>query len=250
MNDQRIYRIAGVCGLAAIGCCFVEYPFYIARSGAFSLTDPAALIDITARNATNSMCCVFMDFVIISLILAFAAGFRHLILKADPRQEWLATLFYGLVLVYLVLTLVSDCLQAAADVDALTPPANATIIRGLWESTFLMYGAAALWLMGLFMAIAAYLTFATRALPDWSGWVACACALGCFAFVPSMFVHHVDLYSFYNPAGWGATALASGLPIAVWMVVTGILMLRKRAGGEIAVGLEGNAREMAGAPKG
>jgi hypothetical protein len=52
-------------------------------------------------------------------------------------------------------------------------------------------------------------------------------ALACLAFVPTMFVHHVDLFGFYNPAGWGAEAIANGFPLAVWMIVVGILMLRK-----------------------
>jgi hypothetical protein len=42
-----------------------------------------------------------------------------------------------------------------------------------------------------------------------------------------MFVHHIDLYGFYNPAGWGAEAIANCFPLAVWMITVGILMIRK-----------------------
>jgi len=42
-----------------------------------------------------------------------------------------------------------------------------------------------------------------------------------------MFVHHVDLYGFYNPAGWGAEAIASCFPLAVWVITVGLLMIRK-----------------------
>ncbi len=104
-------------------------------------------------------------------------------------------------------------------------PADPTIVRAVLESTYLMYGAIALWLMAFFMAIAGYITLATGALPRWSAWVVYAGAL--VAFVPSMFVHHVNIFDFYNPAGWGATAVASSFPLAAWMIVFGVLMLRE-----------------------
>ena len=50
-------------------------------------------------------------------------------------------------------------------------------------------------------------------------------ALGCFAFVPSMFVGSPDIMRFYNPAGWGPEAIASGFPLAAWMITIGILMV-------------------------
>jgi hypothetical protein len=33
---------------------------------------------------------------------------------------------------------------------------------------------------------------------------------------------------FYNPAGWGPEAIASGFPLAVWMITVSILMIRVR----------------------
>lgn len=227
MTDQRIYRIAGVCSLAAIATFFIEFPFYLVRSAFPSMAEASKLPDFAGRNATNIMSCVLLDFFILSLFLVFAAGLRHLFRQADPQQEWLGTLFFGIALVYVTLTLVADSLQATMVVDALTPPADPTIVRAVLECTYLMYGAVALWLMAFFMAIAGYITLATGALPRWSAWVAYACALACLAFVPSMFVHHVNIFDFYNPAGWGATAVASGFPLAAWMIVFGILMLRK-----------------------
>ena len=43
-----------------------------------------------------------------------------------------------------------------------------------------------------------------------------------------MFVKHVDLLDFYNPAGLGPEASASGFPLAARMIATGVLMLRVR----------------------
>ena len=227
MNDQNIYRWAGICSLAAQAFFFIEFPFYVVRTGFPTVTDAAKLADYTTRNGTNIMICAFLDFIILTLIMIFLAGFRHLIIKADAQQEWLGTFVFGVGLVYVALTLVADLLQAATVVDARTVPADGVVIRAMTESIYLMYGSAALFLMAVFIAVGGYAGVASRALPRWSGWVAYLCALGCLAFVPSMFVSSPDFTRFYNPIGWGPI-IAECLPLTVWMIMVGILMILKR----------------------
>lgn len=228
MDDRKIYRWSGACGLAAIAAFFIEFPFYLGRADYPGVTDPAKLADFTATYGTNVMTCVFLDFIILTLMMFFFAGFRHLIRQADVRQEWLGTLVFGVGLVYVTLTFVADSLQAATVVDARTNPTNGVIIRTMLESTFLMYGSVALFLMALLMALAGYAGAASRALPAWSAWVGYLCGMGCLAFVPSMFVGSPDLMHFYNPAGWGPEAIASNFPLAAWMITISILMVRMR----------------------
>ncbi|HVN18946.1 MAG TPA: hypothetical protein VMU05_09240 [Dongiaceae bacterium] len=228
MEDQKVYRRTGACGLAAIAAFFVEFPFYLVRAGFPGVTDPGKISDFTATYGTNVMICVFFDFIILTLFMIFLAGFRHLIRQADKQYEWLGTLIFGVGLVYVTLTLVADSLQAATVVDARTIPGNGVIIRAMLESTFLMYGSVALFLMAVFMALAGYAGAASRALPAWSAWVGYLCALCCLVFVPSMFVGSPDIMHFYNPAGWGPEAIASGFPLAAWMITIGILMVRMR----------------------
>jgi hypothetical protein len=129
MNNLKIYRWAGVCALAAIAVFFIEFPFYLIRGAVPGITESSKLVAFTARNGTNIMTCVFLDLVILTLVMIFAAGLRHLIRQADPQQEWLGTLLFGFGLVYVTITLVADSLQAATVVDALTVPADPTIIR-------------------------------------------------------------------------------------------------------------------------
>jgi hypothetical protein len=233
VKDRKAYRLAGGCALASIVVFLVEFPFYLVRGPFPAIADEARLLEFTARNATNIMACVLLDFVILTLLTVFLAGFRRLILDAERGLEWLATLFFGVGLVYVTLTLVADSLQAATVVDACSPGPRGLIIRVLIEGMYLMYGSVALFLMAFMMALAGHLTLAAKALPRWSGWLGYLCALGCLVFVPSMFVRHVDPMGFYNPAGWGSLAIASGLPLAVWMVAAGVLMMRvpSRSGG-------------------
>jgi hypothetical protein len=229
MNDQKIYRITGISALACIATFFIEFPFYFVRSPWPGLAASDKLGDFAARNGTNVMCCVFLDFIILTLLMIFLAGVRHLIRRANPQHEWLASLFFGVGLVFVALTFVADSLQGATAVDGFNPPADGVIVRAMLESTILMYGAVALWLLALLMAILSYVTLASDALPRWSAWVGYGCALACLAFVPAMFVRHVDMLGFYNPAGLGVEAIANGFPPAVWMIAIGVAMLRKRA---------------------
>jgi hypothetical protein len=226
MTDRKIYRVAGISALACVATFFIEFPFYFVRSPFPGVAASDKLADFATRNATNIMCCVFLDLIILSLIMVFFAGVRHLIRQANPQHEWLASLFFGVGLVYVTLTFVADSFQASMVIDAFDPPADGVIVRAMLESTLLLYGSIALWLMALFMAIVSYVTLLSGALPKWSAWVGYACALACLAFVPTMFVHHVDMFGLYNPACLGAQAFANGFPLAVWMIVVGILMLR------------------------
>jgi hypothetical protein len=228
MDDQKICRWTGACGLAAIALFLIEFPFYLVRNGFPGVTDPVKITDFTAAYGTNVMICVFLDLIILTLIMIFLAGFRHLIRQADVHHEWLGTLVFGVGLVYVTLTFVADSLQAATVIDAHTIPGSGVIIRAMLESTFLMYGSVALFLMAVLMALAGYVGAASRALPRWSAWIGYLSALGCLAFVPSMFVGSPDLMHFYNPAGWGPEAIASGFPLAAWMITIGILMVRMR----------------------
>jgi len=229
MNDQTIYRITGITALASIATCFIEFPFYLVRSAWPGLAASDKLGDFAARNGTNVMCCVFLDFIILTLFMIFLAGVRHLIRQANPQHEWLASLFFGTGLVFVALTFVADSLQGATAVDGFNPPADGVIVRAMLESTILMYGAVAIWLLAFLMAILSYVTLASGALPKWSAWLGYGCALASLAFVPAMFVRHVDMLGFYNPAGLGVEAFANTFPLAVWVVAIGVALLRKRA---------------------
>ena len=70
------------------------------RAGFPGVTDSVKITDFTANYGTNVMTCAFFDFIILTLVMIFLAGFRHLIRQADAQQEWLGTLVFGVGLVY------------------------------------------------------------------------------------------------------------------------------------------------------
>lgn len=191
------------------------------RTGFSGIADPVKLADFTARYGTNSMTCVFFDFIILTLVRIFLAGCRHLIRQADARQQWLGTVVFGVGLVYVTLTLVADLLQAGTVVDARTHPRRRhRHSRHDGEH-------------------ASDVRF-RRPFPDGRvhgrGWVrgrgqprsACVERLGrlslrpgLLAFVSPMFVGSPDFKRFYNAVGWGAI-IAECLPLTVGIIVVGI----------------------------
>jgi len=229
MSDRTISRCAGIFGLATIAVFLVEFPFYLVRGQFPTMAEPARLADYAARNSANIMTCLLLDLVILGCFMVFTAGLRHVIRQADPKEEWLGTLFFGVGLVYVTVTFVADSLQAATVIDALSRPADPTVIRAMMESMYLMYGSVALFLMGVLMGVAGYAGVASRALPGWSGWTANACAAACLGFVPTVYAGEPDPTGFYNPSGYGPLAIAAGLPLTIWMAVTSILLIRKRS---------------------
>jgi len=122
MSDLKVSHRAGMIGLASIVVFLVEFPFYLVRGPFPTMAEPARLADYAARNSTNIMTCLLLDLAILGCFMIFTAGLRHVIQQADPKQEWLGTLFFGVGLVYVTLTLVADSLQAATVIDALSRP--------------------------------------------------------------------------------------------------------------------------------
>ena len=99
MNDQKIYRWAGICSLAAQAFFFIEFPFYLVRSGVSSVTDAAKLADYTVRNGTNIMTCTFLDLIILTLVMIFLAGFR-IGLNVEPMEDGVNGLLFELNEIY------------------------------------------------------------------------------------------------------------------------------------------------------
>ncbi|MGB8258715.1 MAG: DUF4386 family protein [Terracidiphilus sp.] len=231
MNDQYAQRIAGACGLASLALFLVEFPIYFLRGPLPSVTS-ATLPAYSARNATNMLVVVFLDLLIYCLFLVFLSGLRQRLAQAQAACTWLADLVFGAGVVYTTLTLAADACQGAIALDARSAQPDPVVIRTLMESQYLLFGSVGLILIALLLAGASWATLASRALPRWTAWLGLAAAALCLAFVPSMFAGAPDLGAFYNPAGWGTTGVIAGFPLAAWMLVVSLQMVRDpRAGG-------------------
>ena len=167
-----------------------------------------------------------LDMFIFVFLMVFMAGFRQVIIQKRPELEWLATLFFGIGMVYSALTLVSDSITGGVGLDTIGGNPDPNVIRALTESTILMFGSVGLILIAAMLFLAGYLTFTSAALPKWTGWVAIIAAVLNLAFIPSMYFGN-NPQGFYTASGWGP-AVGATFPFLLWILVASIVMVRKR----------------------
>jgi hypothetical protein len=153
--------------------------------------------------------------------MVFLAGLRHLIRHARQDYEWVATLVFGAGLAFGTLQLVGDALQGGAALDA-SVKADPTVVRGLFEASYVFYGAIGLIMVALMLASAGFAILATGVLPKWTGWIAFASAAVSLIAAPSIF-GGTDYSAFYSASGW-VTYIAQ-LTFVIWFLIASVSML-------------------------
>jgi hypothetical protein len=226
IDNLKVYRWVGIAGIMACAIGIAEFPLWFIGGQVPLFSDEANFSNYVAKNSTLFIARTFMDLFILLFLTVFIAGFRHLIKQKNNEYEWAASLFFGIGLIYIALTLVSDSITGGAALDTVGVVPNPTVIRALIEETLLMFGSVGITLSGALLATAAYLIFATKALPKWNGWIALISAIINFAFVPSMFFG-TNPNQFYSETGLGI-AFASAFPLITWILLTSILMITKK----------------------
>lgn len=221
----RTVRIAGVLGLIACAIGLAEFPLWFMGGSMPQFWETSAFSDFATRHSTLYLTRTLMDLFIFGLLIFFFGGFRNLIVITQASYEWLATIFFGIGMVYTALTLVSDSLSGTIALDTFGGKADPTVIRALNESTVLMFGSVGIFLIATMMVVAGILILRTNAIPRWTGWLALAIAFWDLAFVPAMYFG-TDFTRFYSAAGDGPAA-AAPFPFIIWIVATAICMIRK-----------------------
>jgi hypothetical protein len=225
-SGPDVRRLTGVAGLALVLLALSQFPLYMQGDPSVSAYDGAALGRelFGIRNVVFTR--ILLDIGLYIAAMIFAAGLSHLIKRARPGYEWLGSLVFGSMAVWIGVTLVANSLEGAAVLDTLGGRADASAIRALWEATLLIYnGSIAFGITGLFLGAAGYATFATRVLPRWTGWLACVGAALCALCVPAMYAGPVDYTGFYNAGGWGPVVIAN-FPPALWFIAASVALLR------------------------
>ena len=186
---------------------------------------PAELYDSSPQNGwltTEFLArAILADPLIMACLLVFLAGFRRLIRRARPDGEWISTLVFGAGLVVIALELAGDALAGGAALDT-SVQADPSVVRGLWEGSFVFYGAIGLIMSALLLASAGCATLATGVLPRWAGWAAYIAAVVNLMAVPSI-LGGTDSSGFYTANGY-VTFIGQGVMI-VWFLIASILML-------------------------
>lgn len=226
MSNRQVARWAGAFGIAAFVVVLVAQPaYFVGFTGAIP-EDTARFSDyVQSINTAILIRTSLADPLIFVGLLVFLAGFRHLIRQAHQGYEWLATLVFGVGVLLFTLELVGDGLEAGAALDTVTK-AEPSVVRGLMEASFPMYGAIGLIMSALLLASAGYATLATMALPRWTGWFAYAAASINLVAAPSILAG-TDYTAFWSADGW-VTLIAQGA-LVFWFLVASISMVRASA---------------------
>jgi len=224
MSDLTVRRWAGAFGVAGFVVFLVALPLYFIGMTDAPLEDAERFSDyVTSVNTSILIRTSLADPLIMVGLMVFLAGFRHLIRQARQEYEWLATLVFAVGVVVITLELVGDGLEAGAALDTVAK-ADPTVVRGLMEASFPMYGAIGLIMSALLLASAGYATLATGVLPRWSGWFAYAAAIANLLAAPSI-LGGTDYTAFWSAPGY-VTFIAQ-VAMVIWFLIASISMLRK-----------------------
>lgn len=223
MNDLQVRRWTGGFGIAGFVVFLVALPLYFVGSQpAARLEDTIQFSDSVSKASTFILTrSTLADPLIMVCLLVFLAGFRRLIRQVRPDCEWLSTLVFGAGLVVITLELAGDALAGGAALDT-SVKADPSVIRGLWEGSFVFYGAIGLIMSSLLLASAGYVTLVTGVLPKWTGWVAYASAVVNLVAAPSIF-GGTDYTSFYTASGY-VTFIGQGAML-IWFLIASVSMI-------------------------
>lgn len=146
---------------------------------------------------------------------------------ADGEHEWAAALTFGVGLVSGALALVGFGLIAGASLDAGSSKPEPIAVRAMFEASTGVLGPLGGVLTALFIAAAAFGTFASGVLPRWTGWVGYAAAALNIISVFSLF-GGTDPNQFFSATG--LAPIVMGLfPFLIYAVSTSIAMMRAPA---------------------
>jgi hypothetical protein len=223
-DDQQVARWAGAFGVAGFVVFLVAMPLYFGGTAA-PVQDTARYSNyVTSINTGIVIRTSLADPLIMVGFVVVLAGFRHLIRQARQEYEWLATLVFGVGVLLVALELVADGLEAGAALDTVAN-GEPTVVRGLMEASFPLYGGVGMIMSALLLASAGYGTLVTGVLPRWTGWFAHAAAAINLAVAPSI-LGGTDPTAFWSASGY--VTFIPQVAMVLWFLVASISMLRKR----------------------
>jgi hypothetical protein len=227
MKNNALRQMTAVSALVSVAIWIAIFPLYTQGDPSVSLFDGRAIAQDLFRIQTIVLTRILLGLILYVPLMVFAVGFRELVRRADANYEWLGTLSFGAMVVWVGVTLVANGLEGGAVLDGQSGHGDPAVARSLTMGYLLIYNSSIAFIMtGLYMGTVAFATLATRILPRWTGWLACVSALLCVLAIPTMYIGPADPTGFYNAAGWGA-ALIANFPPLLWFLAVGVILARK-----------------------
>lgn len=229
MTDTSLRKLTGGAALASVAIWLAIFPLYTMGDPAVSLYDGQSIAEDLFRLSHVVFTRILLGLGLYVALMVFAVGFRELVRRASPCDEWLGTLSFGAMVVWVGVTLVANGLEGGAALDARSGHGDPSVARALTMGYLLIYNSSIAFIMTAFyLGTAACATFAAGLLPRWTGWLAWVSAVLCLLAIPTMYVGPADPAGFYNAGGWGA-ALIANFPPLLWFLAVGVILSRRGA---------------------
>ena len=214
MNEARFERVAGIAGIAGIVLLIVAN----AQLGSTpKAEDPAQkVVSFFSDNRGQALTFVVLFGIGYILLLTFAAGLRQLLRRAGDTSGLPPLVFGAAVWVIVVGTLSGIAIGAAAYRAPALEPGTTQALFDVSNIGFALIGIPFAVLFGA----ASISAMSTRALPRWMGW------LGALIVILNL----VKIFTVFPRSGGfapgGGLSLVAVVPIWVWTIAVGVVMIR------------------------
>lgn len=223
----EVQTLTGFAAIAIAILTLTEFFLKLSIGTRPQLGDSDALVLFITNTSTSTLAVIVIDTLLMACLIIFFAGFRQLIIRAKRELNWITDLAFGSGLVFVALTLIGDAMDGGAALDTVSKyGADPSVLRALTEGHMLLFGSIGCILTALVTATFAYTTFASNALPKWTGWVGYSVAIMNLLAVPTVF-GGTSPTSFISAGGMGVTLLAT-FPFLLWIVAIGIVTIKNK----------------------
>jgi hypothetical protein len=206
---------------------FMEFMLKITMGLRPSLGDDARLVEYISNHAIEILIVIIIDTFLMAFLIIFFAGLRQLIIKSNKNLSWIADLAFGAGMVFVAITLVGDSMDAGSALNTIGGyGADPSVLRALTEGHMLLFGSIGCILIALIISAFSYATFASNAVPKWTGWVGYGVAVLNLLSILTVF-GGTNASSFFSAGGTGVTLLAT-FPFLAWVIIVGIVTIRKQ----------------------
>ena len=213
INDfRKMVKITGVFGILVFSTAPITAILY------FMYPETPPIWNVLLRTLVSIFSLLFT--------LVFFTGFQGILKTLTGKNNWLITLMYNAVCIYIAVNLVAHSLEAGGVLNPKGIPIDATQDGLLAQGNYLLYGSISRLLMAVFLAAVGILTQKINTFPKWTGRLAIIIGVINLAFVPSMFFG-TNAGDFYSAIGWGNSALAASL-FTWWVLIASIVLLKNR----------------------
>jgi len=111
MTHAALRKLTGLAALASVGVWLAIFPLYTMADPAVSLYNGASIAEDLFRLRHIVFTRILLGLVLYITLMIFAVGLRELVRRASPTHEWLGTLSFGAMAVWVGVTLVANGLE-------------------------------------------------------------------------------------------------------------------------------------------